>query len=197
MPNIRQTALLLLAIAVMVSRALKHPFFCASIALIVLVAMVIVLPRLFRWMMFTFAAVLLRLKAFVAKRRTSDILPYPQIVLLNHVKPSLAAKCKSQKVPSAGGRRGHLSMFPGRLAFTYKKWFGHRVWYLDSKQVRAAYYRRQFLVDILEIHFMTEEGKQKMVRFIFYKDRALLSERFATFCGVKPSVALTLRAVTT
>lgn len=173
----------------LVFMALKYPYFTAAVALAIFLALLILLPILFRWMKFIFTAVFLRLKSLAARVEISDIPPGGQMKLLDHEKPSISSKCKSQGVPSAGGRRGFLSAFPDRIVFTYRKWFRDRVWLLAKKDIKGAYIRRRLLVDVLEVHYLNAKNKERTARFVFFKDRSPLMERIGEELGVIPERA--------
>ncbi|HNQ77700.1 MAG TPA: DUF4126 domain-containing protein [Acidobacteriota bacterium] len=160
----------------LVFMAMKYPYFTAAVALAIFVFLLVMLPILFRWMKFIFTAVFLRLKSYAARVEIPDVPPGGQIRLLDHEKPSVSSKCKSQGVPSAGGRRGFLSVFPGKMVFTYRKWFRDRAWTLLKADIEGAYIRRRLLVDVLEVHYLNAKGKKKTARFVFYKDRSPLLE---------------------
>jgi len=164
--------------------ALKYPYLTAAIALLIFLALAILLPVLFRWMKFTFTAVYLRLKSFAKKRIASDVPPGSQMALLGHEKPEVCSKCKSQGVPGAGGRRGYLSLFPRKVAFTYEKWFRSRNWEVGFDEFKGAYLRNGLLVDLLELHYKSAKGKEKVARFVFFKDRSPLLNKICVRLGI-------------
>ena len=170
----------------LVALAMRHPFIAAGVAIAVFILLLILVPRLFRWMLFTFSAILLGIKSIALKKCETEPLPAEHAALLGHASPKLSVKCKSYRVPGAGGRRGYISILPEGLAFTYSKWFWQRAWHLDLASVTAAHASRKLLVDVLEIHYKDGKGKPRSCRFIFFKDRSKLAGRIARHAGAEP-----------
>lgn len=169
--------------------AMKYPYLTAAIALVIFIALILILPLLFRWMKYIFTALFLRMKSFAAKRTEQDLPPGSQMSLLGHEKPRACSKCKSQGVPRAGGRKGYLCVFPGKISFTYKKWFGSRKWEMDLDKIRGAYIRNRLLVDVLEVHYEGRGAKEKVCRFVFFKDRAPLLRDIGDLLGIERAKA--------
>jgi hypothetical protein len=167
----------------LVFMALKYPYLTAAIALAIFICLIIFLPMLFGWMKFIFTALFCRFKSLAKKRIKPDAPPGKQMALLNHAAPKVSSKCKSQGVPRSRGRKGYLSVFPGKISFTYSAWFGNRLWELQLKDIRGSYIGNRLLVDVLEIHYLNAGSREKTCRFIFFKDRSPLLAEIGRFIG--------------
>jgi len=158
--------------------ALKYPVPAAIIAAIVLILIVVFVPLLLRWALFTAQAFFARLKGSMWTIEEPDPLPGDHRALLGGEEVRLSSRCKSQGIRRANGRSGFLSIQGARLQFTYNRWFRSRLWSLDLKRRIAARLHRRFLIDILEIVYTDEKSKNRVARFVFTKDRSAHAERF-------------------
>ena len=171
--------------------ALKYPFVAAGIGAVLLVLLLILVPRLLRWMSFTLRAIWARVRGFVAPRHEPDTLPTSHMVLLGHRRPELAARCQAQQVPGAAGRSGYLALGSDALSFTYDTWLGSRIWNLPRQSLVAAYLTRRALSDVLEVYY--QRGQRSAVaRFVFMKDRTPLAEQLVALLGAAASSATPL-----
>ncbi len=169
-----------LVVGILAFLALKYPFVATGIALVILALIVILVPRLLRWMWFTVKAVFARLKGLVKKVSQPDSLPSSHMALLDHQAPELTSRCTGQSIKGASGRAGYISVMGNHLLFTYNRWFGSRVWQVELERVISTYLRHRALMDVLEVHYQDDKQKSRVARFVFMKDRALLAEQFAT-----------------
>ncbi len=157
---------------------LKYPYVAGVIGLALLVLLLLLVPRLLRWMGFTVRAVLARLRGWVAPVEQPDMPPPAHMALLGHRRPALAARCQAQRVPGAGGRCGYLALRDDGLFFTYSTWQGARAWKVERERLAAAYLKRRPLSDVVEIYYRRGEHS-KVARFVFMKDRSRLAEQIA------------------
>lgn len=161
--------------------ALKYPFQAMIIAIIILILMAFIVPALMRWAWYVVTGLFVWIKSLGQKllNRTvqSDLLPSEHIALIHPKKTEFASLCKAQNVKNANGQSGYLSVIGDELAFTYKTWFGSKVWRVGINQVIAVSLRKGWLMDILEIHYINNNKKQKSA-FAFLKDRTPLAEKF-------------------
>jgi len=169
--------------------ALKYPYLASGIGIVLVVLMVIFIPQLLGWAWFTLTALLASIRGFGRKvlklEPRSDVLPLAHAELLQHQQPEIVIQCKAQGIPHANGRSGYLSILDDRLSFTYSTWFGSRMWQLSLKQVVAVYMVRRVLMDVVQIHFTDERGKETRLQFVFKKDRSTLAEKVANRLGAK------------
>lgn len=168
--------------------ALQYPWYAAAAALIILLAILIAIPILFRWFWFTVRAVGARLKGWRRDDATPAVLPAEHQALLGHRVPELALPCRAQNLRAANGRAGHLSFGDGKLAFTWRGWFGRpRLWSAAAGELVSVYRQRRLLYETLVIHYRDAAGKEKLVRFVFLKDRPALLDRFAAALAARPA----------
>lgn len=167
-------------VAAMAFLALKFPYVAAVLAILLIVIMAIVIPPFLRWSFFAIRAVTKWLRSLWMHIRKKDvqpdILPVEHLALLHDRPPELAAQCKAQNVRGADGCSGYLASWGERLVFTYNKWWASHTWYVERSQVQDIHLYRRPLTDILEITYQENEGKQRIARFVFLKDRAPLAE---------------------
>lgn len=163
--------------------ALTYPLLAAAIALLILILIVIFVPRLLRWAWFTLKAFFSWLKALVRKKRDSDLLPSPPLVLLNHRVLDVVSRCKAQHLKGANGRSGYLAIVNNCLIFTYDSWFQSHIWYISLRQIKAACLRKRLLIDVLEIHYRDAKQGENVVGFVFTRDRAPLLKELAAGAG--------------
>lgn len=164
---------------------LKYPWVAGGIGLALLALLLLLVPRLLRWMGFTIRAVLARLRGWVAPVERPDVPPPEHMALLEHRRPALAVRCQAQRVPGAGGRRGYLALRDDGLFFTYSTWLGARAWKVERERLAAAYLKRRLLSDVLEVYYRRKTGS-KVARFLFMKDRGPLAEQLMAKLGEAP-----------
>ncbi|MEJ5167471.1 MAG: DUF4126 domain-containing protein, partial [Thermoanaerobaculia bacterium] len=162
--------------------ALKHPYITASIALIIFILLIVFIPKLLRWLKFLILSIFIKL-GFAEKKTESDLLPGKHIALLMHKNPIISIKGKAQGVPKTGGRTGYLSLYEGFISFSYSKFFklSNKVWKIDKNLINGIYLRKKNFVDLLEVHYKNKKGKNKICRFLFFKNREKLLEKFLSF----------------
>jgi hypothetical protein len=157
--------------------ALGHPYLAAGVTVVILAFIVFFLPRLWRWGGFVFTAVLSRVLALGRQRREPDLPPAEHLALLGHRPPTFSAWVKAQKIPWCAGRSGWLCVIDNRLFFGYRKWlFLHRSWQVALDQVQAVYFRRSWLTDKVEVHYLDARSKARVARFLFTRYRSPLAE---------------------
>lgn len=166
-------------VAVISFMALKRPYITAGIAFFIFIFIIIFIPKLLRWLKFLIFSVFIKL-GFSGKKTESDLLPGNHIVLLEHKDPLISIKCKSQGLPKTGGRTGYLSLLDEFICFTYSKFFNisNKIWKLDKSFINGVYLRKKIFVNVIEIHYKNKKGKNKICRFIIFKNREALSEIF-------------------
>lgn len=164
--------------------ALKYPYVALGVGAVLLVLLLLLVPRMLRWALFTLKAVGARLKGWAHPASQSDALPVAHEVLLGHRVPELAARCRAQGVRGANGRSGYLSLLGNELAFTYSRLFGSRAWRVSRDRIVASYLRRRVLMDVLQVHY-AEAGRERVARFVFMKDRTPLLERLVALLGAR------------
>jgi len=157
--------------------ALGHPYLAAGVAVVILVFIVFFLPKLLRWGCFVFKAVLSRTLAFWRQRKDHDLAPPELMALVGHRPPTFSAWAKAQKIPRCAGRSGYLCVVDNRLFFVYGKWlFLHRSWQVALDQIQAVYFRRSWLIDKVEVHYLDARNKARVARFLFTRYRSPLAE---------------------
>lgn len=159
--------------------ALKYPYLTAAIALVLFVALLIFLPFLFRWLSFTISALFFRFTSLIRKKKENEIPKGKYLALLDHPDIKISVKCKPQGVSLAKGKTGHLLLLENEICFVYSKFFGliKRIWSLSLVNIKAVYYWKRVLVDLLEIHYLNSKGKPKVVKFITFKNRSALLKK--------------------
>lgn len=169
-------------VAILSFMAMKHPYITASIALIIFVILIILIPRFLKWLKFLILSIFIKL-GFAEKKTESETLPAKHILLLAHKDPVLSIKCKAQGVPKAGGRTGYLSLYEDFISFSYSKFFklSNKIWVIDKNLINRVYLRKKFFVDLLELHYKNKKGKNKICRFVFFKNREKLLEKFYSY----------------
>jgi hypothetical protein len=170
-------------VAVLAFLALKVPYLAATLAIVLIIVMLIVLPPLLRWSFFTFQALGNWLASLwnraTRKEIQPDPLPAKHLALLHDHAPDLAAQCKAQNVRGADGCTGYLAAWGDRLVFTYDKWWASHTWHIERSQVKNAKLYHRPLTDILEIIYDDKGSKLRIARFVFLKDRAPLAEQLS------------------
>lgn len=163
--------------------ALKVPYLAATLAILLIIIMLIVLPPLLRWSLFIFQAFGKWLASLWQRATQQEIqpdqLPAEHLALLHDHVPDLAAQCKAQNVRGADGCTGYLAAWGDRLVFTYNKWWASHTWHIERNQVKGAKLYHRPLTDILEVIY-GEGDKLRVARFVFLKDRATLAEQLNT-----------------
>jgi hypothetical protein len=157
--------------------ALGHPYLAAGVTVVILVFIVFFLPKLLRWGWYVFTAVLSRVLVLGRQRREPDLPPAEHLALLGHRPPTFSARVKAQKIPWCAGRSGCLCLVDNRLFFGYCKWlFLHRSWQVALDQIQAVYFRRSWLTDKVEVHYLDARNKARVARFLFTRYRSPLAE---------------------
>lgn len=166
-------------VAIISFMALKHPYITASIALVIFIFLIVFIPKLLMWLKFLILSIFIKL-GFSEKKTKSDPLTGKHIAFLEHKDPILSIKCKSQGVPKTGGRTGYLSLFEDFISFTYSKFFeiSNKIWKIDKNLINGVYLRKKIFVDLLEVHYKNKKGKNKICRFVFFKNREKFLEKF-------------------
>ncbi len=159
--------------------ALKYPYLLAAITFILLILLLLFLPVLFRWFLFMLSAIFARLTSLFAVKEENDFLKGEYLALINYKKIVVCTKCKSKGVPKAKGKVGYLILLSDSLNFVYPKFFGifKKIWQIQVGAVKAIHFRKRLLVDLLEVHYVSEKNKPRICRFIALKNRALLFKR--------------------
>jgi hypothetical protein len=166
------------AVAALAFLALRYPLAANVIAGVVLIVLIVAVPQLLRWAWFALRALFARLKALIRPIRQSEPLPPDHAALLGGP-PELSVHGQAQGLRPIHGRYGYLALAGDRLAFTYKRWFRARVWWLSHAQIREARLRRGVLLLVLEIAH-SDGSRARVARFAFTADRAPLAEQFAS-----------------
>lgn len=163
--------------------ALKYPLAAGALALLILLAMVMVVPRLLRWAWFVLSGVgaWLRGGAQAALQRPlpADSLPPMHAALLGNRRIGVCVRCKAQNIRQAGGRTGYLSMLDDGIAFTYDTHSTQQLWSARLAQIAAVRLRRRALMEVLEVRYFDDKHKERVARFVFLKDRSRLAEELA------------------
>jgi hypothetical protein len=171
--------------------AMTHPYLAAGIAVVLLVCILVFLPRLLRWGWFVFRAVLGRILAFGSQRREADLLPGAHMAVLGHRPAAFSARAKAQRIPWCAGRSGYVCVVDDRLIFAYRKWlFLYRFWEVGWDRIQAVYFRRSWLTDRVEVHYLGPAGKPRVARFLFTRYRSPLAEelgRRLNAHGIQPA----------
>lgn len=166
-------------VGVLAFSALKFPYAALVVALVALVLIILIVPRLLSWSWFNFKALFAWLKSIFSEVEDTEVLPASHLKALGHQKPDLSTRCQVQGIRGASGRSGYLSLLPDEIAFTYDTLTGGHAWRLPASQVIAAYRQSRFFLDILEVHYR-EGKKEKSARFVFLKDRELMVDQTAS-----------------
>jgi hypothetical protein len=140
--------------------------------------LIVAVPQLLRWAWFALRALFARLKALIWQIREPEPLPPDHAALLGGP-PELSVHCQAQGLWPIHGRYGYLALAGDRLAFTYKRWFRVRVWWLPRQQIQEVRLRRGVLLLVLEIAY-SDGSRAQVARFAFTADRAPLAEQLAS-----------------
>jgi hypothetical protein len=170
-------------VGVLTVLALQYPLVAAGLALIVLIVMALVVPRLVGGVWFIGGALAASLRALVSgsgsESAAGDVLPAAHQALIGAPPPALAGQCRAQRLPGANGRLGYLSLLGDRVCFTYDARQGPRLWQIGTYRLSGVAHRRRTLIDTLAISYADERARERRVHFVFLKDRAALAEQMA------------------
>jgi hypothetical protein len=173
--------------------ALKFPFEASAIAIVILALILLIVPQLLRWAWFTLTSVLALIQAAAmqvrGKTRQPDSLPTAHRILLRHEVPSISAWCRAQGIKGAGGRAGYISVLADQIAFSYNTLRGPRAWTLRLGQIRASYLDHRLVGEALQVHYRDEKGKERVIRFMFQKNRSALAGQVARRVGARIETA--------
>ncbi|MBN1485977.1 MAG: DUF4126 domain-containing protein [Chloroflexia bacterium] len=158
--------------------ALSVPFVAAGIALVLIVLLILLIPRLLSGVWFTLRAALTRIKGLVRPVSQSDPLPATHRVHLQPLTPQWTSLCRGQSIRGGSGRNGYVSITEETLAFSYKKGGHIRTWQVPLAQVSAARINSRALIDVLEVQYVDPRQRSQSARFAFLKDRSALAEQF-------------------
>jgi|WetSurMetagenome_2_1015567.scaffolds.fasta_scaffold71211_2 hypothetical protein len=165
------------AAAGLAALAMTHPYVAAVVSLAILAFIVFALPRLMRWGLYSLGAAMGRVVAAFRVKTAPDLPPAEQLAMLGHPADLFAVRTKACRVRKAAGRSGYLAVLGNRVVFTYRKWFvTHRLWEVALADVQAAYFRRRWNTDCLELHFTDARKKPRTVRFLISRYRSPLAE---------------------
>lgn len=156
--------------------ALKYPYIASAIAIVVLVLIIIITPQLMRWSFFTVSSVFAKIKSFFSKKAVSDTLPTEYWQTAAHRVPEMAVKCHAHGIKGANGRSGYVAKYGPNLVFIYKAFFSTRLWQVNTGQLLAGHLEARSLMDVIGLHYIDQENKKKVIRFVFQKDRSLLAK---------------------
>jgi hypothetical protein len=158
--------------------SLNHPYVAMVVLAVVLAVLLLVGPQLIRWGWFNLTCLFMRAVSLFKVRRASCPVEGSHLALLNHMQPDLAVRCRAHKLRWSGGRKGYLCLTKEHLAFVYCKWFVcQRCWQATLKNIRAVYFRRTFLSDSIEVHYIDASGEQRLVRFATTRYLSPLAEQ--------------------
>ncbi|MGC8927425.1 MAG: DUF4126 domain-containing protein [Myxococcota bacterium] len=160
--------------------AIKYPLIAGTIAVCLVLLILIFTPRIVRWSLFMFKAIFYRFKGVINKIEENEILPQAHLILLENKRPEITISCRAQNIKGAHGRDGYISYNDSNLYFTYNKWFRPRLWHISRDRIVNSYFKQQLLIDIIEIIYKGERGRERKVRLVFLKDRSPLVERLAS-----------------
>ncbi len=174
--------------------ALKYPFEASAVAIVILLLILLIVPQLLRWAWFSVTTLLALLQAVVTRVRGKtaqpDFLPAAHNELLEHRTPLAVAKSRPQGIKGVRGRVGYVSVFEDKIAFTYNTLRGPRVWTMDRGLIKAAYLDHRAWVDVLQIYCKGEKQREKIIRFMFQKNRTALAQQVAIRLGARAKVPL-------
>jgi Domain of unknown function (DUF4126) len=160
--------------------ALKYPLVAGALALLILLAMILLVPRLLRWAWFVLNGVgaWLRGGAQAALKRPlpADTLPPLHAALLGDRRTGISVRGKAQNIRKAGGRTGYLSMLDDGIAFTYDTHSRQELWSARLAQIAAVRLRRRALMEVIEVRYFDDKHKARVARFAFLKDRSRPAE---------------------
>ncbi len=179
--------------------ALKYPYEATVAALVLLGLVILIVPPLFRWAVLAVLSIIVWIKALVQrllrKATRPDELPAAHVVLLGHRRPEIASRCYAQNIRGASGKGGYLALLDDELVFTYDTWFGARAWRMPRRRAIAGYLARRVAMDVLQVQYRDDKGKERIARFAFLKDRTNLAEEIASRLGAPSTASSTAASV--
>jgi hypothetical protein len=171
------------AAGVLTVAALRYPLVAGVAGVAILVALVLVVPRLLAWAWFVLGGAAAWLaggaRRAIGRPPVPDRLPPMQALLLGHQTPLLSVRGKAQNIHRVGGRTGYLSLLADNLAFTYDTLTGQELWSLPLDRMLSAQLRRRALLDVVEVRYLDEQRRTQTARFAFLKDRSGPAEQLA------------------
>lgn len=165
--------------------ALKYPFQASIIAVTILILLALIVPSLLRWAFFVAKGFFVWIKSLGQKlfkiQVVSDELPAEHLDQVRPKTPILTSVCKAQNVKKANGRSGYLVVFLDEVIFFYNSRMGQiKKWQVDLTKLTGISIRKGWLVDVMEIRYLDEKGRNKKSNFAFLKDKSPLAEQMVT-----------------
>jgi len=164
-------------VVVLTILALQYPWLAAIIALIIIIFLAIVVPRLFRWTLFFMKSVFAWLGSWFGLQPDYDSVPASLMATLNHENPLASLACKCTGVKGIKGHNGYFIVLKDKIAFVFNKWFKANKWEQKNDDIPKAYLRKKLFIDIVEIPYKNNKGKDKTAHFAFLKTRGDLVEK--------------------
>ena len=159
-----------------------NPFIASVIALIILTAIVIYGPKLYRWGFFMIKALFTGiLRFFGLKKRKDDDLPEDTEDMIPEV-PKTVIYGKASNLRLAKSRSGYLIQSDEKIYFIFKRFFKYRTWELKRNKIINSEITSGVFFDTIKITYK-EEDSEKMVSFTFLPNREPIIKRFSEQLG--------------
>ena len=158
--------------------ALTYPYVTAVVTAIILGIMIVTAPRLFRWTFFFIKSIFALFGSWFHSKESYDTVPAALMELLGHADTKAALECKCSGISGIRGRNGYLAIVEDKIVFLYHRYLMSNKWEYKIADIKKAYFRKKFFLDLLEIPYKNERGKNKIAHFAFLKTSRDMAEKF-------------------